>query len=47
MLERTVTQSTSASMHEKYWIFFSKQQFHQNKTSYVQKALLLGFKNEY
>ena len=37
MLESIVSQSTSASRHEKYWIFFSKQQFHQNKTSYVQE----------
>ena len=37
MLESIVSQSTSASRYEKYWIFFSKEQFHQNKTSYVQK----------
>ena len=37
MLKSIISQSTSASRHEKYWICFSKQQFHQNKTSYVQK----------
>ena len=48
MLESIVSQSTSASRHEKYWIFFSKQQFHQNKTLKLRpKTLLLDFKNEY
>ena len=43
MLESIVSQSTSASRYEKYWIFFSKQQFHaKKKLEVTPKNALVG-----
>ena len=48
MLESIVSQSKSALRQEKYWICFSKQQFHQNKTLKLgPKTHMWDFKNEY
>ena len=49
MLESILSQSTSASRHEKYWIYlFSQTTVPPNLTlKLCPKTLMLDFKNEY